>query len=50
MVLRTSPHEFNPEKVHLFVVNFSCGKHDSTNFNEKVISPKILKAGVAPRL
>jgi hypothetical protein len=40
MVLGTSLHEFNPEKVHLFVANLSYKKHDSINFNEKVIFQK----------
>jgi hypothetical protein len=42
MVLGTCLSKFNPEKVPLFVVQLSRGGYDSTKFNEKVISSKLL--------
>jgi hypothetical protein len=41
MVLGALLTEFTTEKVPLFVAKLSRGRHDSTNFAEKVIVPKI---------
>jgi hypothetical protein len=48
MVLGTSLHELNPEKVHLFVANLSYGIDVSINTTEKESSLEF-RAYLTPR-
>jgi hypothetical protein len=49
MVLGTSLHKLNPEKVHLFVAKFSCERYGSNHFGKKLIFLKLLAATSSER-